>query len=190
MTNIGLVNVDFNDVRSVMMEKGKALMGIGCASGANRASEAAQAAISSPLLEDMDINGAKGILINITAGPTITMTEVREASSIVQAAAHEDADIKWGVVIDESMGDSLSITVIATGFASKPVVLSAGTPKGKIHQGEREVQGRPCRLQQARLHAQKEEKEKEVIRLGMVVDDSELDQELAKFPPFLRKKAD
>jgi cell division protein FtsZ len=191
MTNIGLVNVDFNDVRSVMMEKGKALMGIGCASGANRASEAAQAAISSPLLEDMDINGAKGILINITAGPTITMNEVREASSIVQAAAHEDADIKWGVVIDESMGDSLSITVIATGFASKPVVLSAGTPKGKIHQGEREVQGaavvdysRPAFMRR------KEEKEKEVIRLGMVVDDSVLDQELAKFPPFLRKKAD
>lgn len=96
INNTGLVNVDFNDVKAVMIEKGKALMGIGYGTGENRAAEAAQAAISSPLLEDMDIHGAKGLLINITSGPSITMNEIHEASSLIQAAAHDDANIIWG----------------------------------------------------------------------------------------------
>ncbi len=197
INNTGLVNVDFNDVKAVMIEKGKALMGIGCGSGENRAANAAQAAISSPLLEDMDIHGAKGLLINITGGPSITMNEIHEASSLIQAAAHDDGNIIWGVVIDETMTDQISITVVATGFAGKPIVLSSGMDKGKAHQ-----QNQTTRDQQnasvidytkpafMRRREQKEEKEKEVIKLGMVVDESVLDQDLYNVPTFLRKKAD
>ncbi len=112
----GTINVDFADVRTVMSSMGMALMGIGIKSGENRAMEAARQAISSPLLEDIDIEGATGILINITSGPNITLMEVNEACSIIQEAAHEDANIIFGAVIDEKMGDEIRVTVIATGF--------------------------------------------------------------------------
>jgi cell division protein FtsZ len=112
----GTINVDFADVKTVMASMGRALMGIGIAEGPNRAVEAARQAISSPLLEDIDIEGATGILINITAGEDISLMEVNEACSIVQEAAHEDANIIFGAVIDESMGERIRVTVIATGF--------------------------------------------------------------------------
>ncbi len=112
----GLINVDFADVRTIMTDMGVALMGTGRASGPKRALEAAQAAVSSPLLEDISIEGATGILINITGGPNMTLHEVNEASSLIHAAAHEDANIIFGSVIDERMKDELVITVIATGF--------------------------------------------------------------------------
>ncbi|MGE0171632.1 MAG: cell division protein FtsZ [Oligoflexales bacterium] len=112
----GTINVDFADVKTVMASMGRALMGIGIAEGPNRAVEAARQAISSPLLEDIDIEGATGILINITAGEDISLMEVNEACSIVQEAAHEDANIIFGAVIDESMGAQIRVTVIATGF--------------------------------------------------------------------------
>jgi len=112
----GLVNLDFNDVRTVMSEMGMAFMGIGRSSGENRAVEAARKAISSPLLEDISIDGAKGILINITAGPDLTLFEVNEASTLIQEDAHEEANIIFGAVIDENAGDEVRVTVIATGF--------------------------------------------------------------------------
>lgn len=112
----GRVNVDFADVKTVMSCMGQALMGIGAASGDQRAAEAARMAISSPLLEDIDIEGATGILINITAGSEVTLMEVNEACSIVQEAAHEDANIIFGAVIDETLGGQMRVTVIATGF--------------------------------------------------------------------------
>ena len=112
----GLVNLDFNDVRTVMSEMGMAFMGIGRSSGENRAVEAAQKAISSPLLEDISIDGARGILINITAGPDLTLFEVNEASTLIQEDAHDDANIIFGAVIDENAGDEIRVTVIATGF--------------------------------------------------------------------------
>src|SRR5512136_98069 len=112
----GLINLDFADVRTVMSEMGLALMGTGTASGENRAIEAAQRAISSPLLEDITIAGARGILINITGGPDLTLYEVNEASTLVQEEAHEEANIIFGAVIDESLRDEMRITVIATGF--------------------------------------------------------------------------
>jgi cell division protein FtsZ len=115
----GFINVDFADVRTVMKERGMALMGTGIASGANRAHDAAHKAISSPLLEDISIRGARGILINITSAPDITMEELREICSIVQDEAHEEAIIKWGLVFDESMNDELRITVIATGIGKR-----------------------------------------------------------------------
>ena len=113
----GLVNVDFADVRAVMSEMGMAMMGAGSATGDNRAVEAAEKAISSPLLEDISIHGARGVLINITASPDVTLQEVNEAAELIQAEAHEDANIIWGMVIDPDLQDEVRVTVIATGFA-------------------------------------------------------------------------
>ncbi|BBH51646.1 cell division protein FtsZ [Fluviispira sanaruensis] len=112
----GRVNVDFADVKTIMSEMGMALMGIGDATGPNRAAEAARLAINSPLLEDIDIEGATGILINITGTSTMTLHEISEASTLIQEAAHEDANIIFGAVIDEAMEDRIRVTVIATGF--------------------------------------------------------------------------
>ena len=115
----GLINLDFADVRTIMAEMGIALMGTGVASGENRALEAAQKAISSPLLEDITISGARAVLMNITASSNLGFEEVNEASSLIQKEVHEDANIIWGTAIDDSMGDELRITVIATGINSR-----------------------------------------------------------------------
>ncbi len=112
----GLVNVDFADVRTIMGGQGRALMGMGIAADEGRAMAAAQQAINSPLLEDVTIQGATGILMNITAGPDLKLFEVQEAAALIHEAAHEDCNIIFGAVINESMGDALRITVIATGF--------------------------------------------------------------------------
>src|ERR687894_1583002 len=112
----GLINLDFADVKAIMQGMGLALMGAGRASGEHRAMEATQQAISSPLLEEATIEGAKGVLINITGGPDLTLYEVNEASSIIREAADDDANIIFGAVIDETMRDEMKITVIATGF--------------------------------------------------------------------------
>lgn len=112
----GIINLDFADVRSVMSETGMAMMGTGIASGENRALEAAQKAISSPLLEDISIEGARGLLINITGGENMTLSEINEATTLIQKEAHEDANVIWGMVIDSSMREEIRITVIATGF--------------------------------------------------------------------------
>ncbi len=117
----GLVNVDFADVRTIMAEQGMALMGTGRASGERRAAEAMSAAISSPLLEDISLDGATGLLVNITGGPSLTLHEVDEAVTMAQTAADPDANIIFGSVVDECMGDEVKITVIATGFHQKEV---------------------------------------------------------------------
>lgn len=119
----GLINLDFADIRTVMSSKGIAIMGTGAAKGENRAVEAATAAISSPLLENVKIDGATGIIINVTGGPDLSLYEVNEASTLITEAAHEDAEIIFGAVIDESMGDEVRVTVIATGFDSHDVKL-------------------------------------------------------------------
>jgi cell division protein FtsZ len=111
----GLVNLDFADVRTIMTDAGSALMGIGEAAGENRAAEAARAAVSSPLLET-SIEGATGIILNITGGPDIGLFEVNEAAEIVTSAADQNANVIFGAVIDDSKGDGISVTVIATGF--------------------------------------------------------------------------
>ncbi len=118
ITTSGLINVDFADVKAIMSERGMAMMGIGIAEGERRASEAAQRAISSPLLEEIDISGAKGVLVNITGSSNMTMDEFDEASSIIHEKVHEDANIIIGLVINEEMGDRIKITAIATGFGS------------------------------------------------------------------------
>ncbi len=119
----GLVNVDFADVRTIMEEKGLALMGTGISSGDNRSIEAAQRAIRSPLLEDVSIKGAKGVLMNITASSEMTLEEVESASSLIYKEADENANIIWGTVIDDTMGDEMMITVIATGIKQDGIPL-------------------------------------------------------------------
>lgn len=111
----GLINLDFADVRTIISGAGSALMGIGVATGENRAIEAARAAIGSPLLET-SINGARGVLLNVKGGADVSLFEANEAAQVVAAAASEDANIIFGTVVDESMGDAISVTVIATGF--------------------------------------------------------------------------
>jgi len=147
----GLINLDFADVRTVMAEMGLALMGAASASGENRAVEAAQKAISSPLLEDISIHGARGVLINITGGPDLCLYEVNEAATMIQEEAHDDANIIFGAVIDERMKDEIRITVIATGFGEKEErkpVLGAVT-----------------------YNANKDTRGKKVVHLGTIVDD-------------------
>ncbi|OGQ84295.1 MAG: cell division protein FtsZ [Deltaproteobacteria bacterium RIFOXYA12_FULL_58_15] len=112
----GIVNVDFADVRTIMTDQGMALMGTGQASGEGRAVAAATQAIASPLLEEISIDGATGVLINVTGGPDITLHEINAASALIHEAADEDANIIFGAVVDEAMGDAMKVTVIATGF--------------------------------------------------------------------------
>ncbi len=127
----GLVNVDFADVRAVMSEMGMAMMGSGEGSGENRAIEASEKAISSPLLEDISIHGARGILINVTAGPDVTLQEINEAAELIHSEAHEDANIIWGMVIDPELGDLVRVTVIATGFGDREV--TRAIPTASLH---------------------------------------------------------
>ncbi|MBL7073890.1 cell division protein FtsZ [candidate division KSB1 bacterium] len=112
----GMINLDFADVRTVMAEMGDALMGVGVANGENRAMEAAHQAISSPLLEDVSIAGARGLLINITGGVDMTLYDVNDATSVIYEAAGDEANVIFGAVIDESIKDEIRVTVIATGF--------------------------------------------------------------------------
>ncbi len=147
----GLVNLDFADVRTIMTDAGSALMGIGSASGENRAAEAARAAVSSPLLE-ASIEGATGILLNITGGSDIGLFEVNEAAEVVTSAADANANVIFGAVIDESKGDEVAVTVIATGFGGErarrrrrpeaPSILSdepAAGPRDEKFEGTEEV---------------------------------------------------
>ncbi len=115
----GIINRDFADIRTIMAGMGYAIMGTATGTGPNRAVEAARAAISSPLLENTSIDGARGILINISGSSNLLLSEVNEASSVIQAAAHEDANIIFGAVLNEDMGDQVKITVIATGFRAE-----------------------------------------------------------------------
>ena len=127
----GLINLDFADVRTIMAQMGMALMGTGLASGENRSQEAAQTAICSPLLEDVSIKGARGILVNITADSGVTLNEVNEALTLIQKEADDEANIIFGVVLDDAVGDELRVTVIATGFGSAEE--NAARHLGQVH---------------------------------------------------------
>lgn len=116
ITQSGIVNVDFADVKTVMSHMGRALMGTGVAKGQNRARLAAEMAVTSPLLDDISVEGATGVLINIVGGPDLKMKEIQEAASLVQEQAHEDANIIFGASIDDTLGENVKVTVIATGF--------------------------------------------------------------------------
>src|SRR5947208_2392167 len=128
----GLINLDFADVKTIMSGMGLAMMGTGIAEGPDRAMEAARRAISSPLLEGASVNGSRGVIINVTGGPDLSLVEVSEASLIVQEAAHEDANIIFGAVVDPALKGKVKITVIATGFgaaaATRPAAATVQTP--------------------------------------------------------------
>ena len=132
ITQNGIVNVDFADVKTVMSQMGRALMGTGVAKGQNRARLAAEMAVTSPLLDDISVEGATGVLINIVGGPDLKMKEIQEAASLVQEQAHEDANIIFGASIDETLGENVKVTVIATGFDSAerdiPIEVAAARP--------------------------------------------------------------
>jgi cell division protein FtsZ len=139
----GLVNLDFADVKAVMSNRGNALMGTGRATGTGRALEAAQAAVSSPLLEDVSISGAEGVLVNITGGRDLTLHEVNEAANVVVNAAGEDANVIFGAVIDPNMDGEIMITVIATGFGHDAPRVRA--EKGRGAEGEEYRRPQPWR---------------------------------------------
>jgi cell division protein FtsZ len=142
----GLVNLDFADVRTIMNEAGSALMGIGAASGENRATEAARAAVSSPLLES-SIEGATGILLNVTGGPDIGLFEVNEAAQVVTSAADQNANVIFGAVIDEALSDEVRVTVIATGFGPSRVRRRRRTEEPVETRQEAEAQREPERFE-------------------------------------------
>ncbi len=189
----GYVNVDFADVRTVMSEMGMALMGTGVGRGDRRALEAVQMAIANPLLEDVSISGAKGILMNITASSsTLTMEEVDQAASLIHSEAHEDANIIFGTVFDEGLDDEIRVTVIATGIGME------STP----HQPKEEVVT-PIEIARRKKAeepepAQAEEKQTvlpkkikgPVTHIQNTTGFDDLDEEMLEIPTFLRKKAD
>jgi cell division protein FtsZ len=135
----GLINLDFADVKTIMSGMGLAIMGTGMSEGEGRAMAAANAAISSPLLEDASVKGARGVIINVTGGPDLSLIEVSEASAVIQEAAHEDANIIFGAVVDAKMEGKVKITVIATGFdrkveaAAKPAAAPASLTPVDLH---------------------------------------------------------
>jgi cell division protein FtsZ len=134
ITQNGIVNVDFADVKTVMSNMGRALMGTGVAKGANRARLAAEMAVTSPLLDDISVEGATGVLINIVGGADLKMREIQEAASMVQEQAHEDANIIFGASIDDTLGENVKVTVIATGFDAqdRDVALEASAARASL----------------------------------------------------------
>jgi cell division protein FtsZ len=178
----GLINLDFADVKNIMSEMGLALMGTGSASGENRAIEAAQKAISSPLLEDNTIQGAHGVLLNITGGPDMTLHEINEASSLIQKEAHEDANIIFGTVIDKDMADEIRITVIATGFEDAAQKRQGIPSISRMGGFRREDLSTPAYLR----NKDKAPEGTNVVKLG-TIDDDNPDLEI---PTFLRRQAD
>lgn len=179
----GLINLDFADVKTIMSDMGLALMGTGTASGEGRAVEAAQRAISSPLLEDNSIQGARGVLLNITGSPDMTLFEVNEASTLVQEETHEDANIIFGTVIDENMGEDLRVTVIATGFDNGGVARRKERPSMSSvtsFKKEKEDLSTPAYIRRK----EGVEKPPVVIKMGMISDDDGFDFDT---PAFLRK---
>ncbi len=181
----GLINLDFADVRTIMSEMGMALMGTGIACGNDRAAVAAQQAISSPLLEDVNINGAKGVLMNITCGLDLTIDEVQEASSLIQNEAHDDANIIWGTVLDQSAGDELRVTVIATGIGEVNVrpQPDLGVIQGTRRDDDLEI---PTFIRRSR----KSEAGGSELSRPMSYKDLPIDEDELDIPTFLRRQAD
>ncbi|MDY7032120.1 MAG: cell division protein FtsZ [Thermodesulfobacteriota bacterium] len=183
----GLINLDFADVKTIMSEKGMALMGTGTASGGNRAVEAAQHAISSPLLQDLSVEGAQGLLINITGGPDLSLFEINEASTLIQEQAHEDANIIFGAVINDTMEEEVRVTVIATGFNGS--VNEVGTELKDISSFTQFTSKVKKEDQDIPTYIRKDYGDREVIRLGRIIPDCLEDEDEYEIPTFLRRQA-
>ena len=187
----GLVNVDFADVRAVMSEMGMAMMGTGESSGDNRAIEAAEKAISSPLLEDISIHGARGVLINVTASPDVTLQEVNEAAELIHSEAAEDANIIWGMVIDPNLDDKVRVTVIATGFGDEKALTSETVVSSTTATAVTSALSTSGLDIPAFARKQQPAGASEVIKLKKLsVLSSSEDEEKFEIPTFLRKQAE
>ena len=186
----GLMNLDFADVKTVMSVRGMAMMGIGIGSGDNRAADAVNSAISSPLLEDNDISGAKGVLVNITGSKlSITMEDYNTVNRIVHEKVHEDANIKIGVVEDEEMVDSIKVTVIATGFGDRfDVEKGRDFRKNSLSLADKHV-AIPGSLDRPTFQRDREKTEN-VTRIRPAVSFIEDDEDQYDIPTFLRKSVD
>lgn len=186
ITRPGLINVDFADVRTVMSEMGMAMMGAGISRGEARARVAAEAAISSPLLEDVNIAGARGILVNVTAGPDLTIGEFDEVGNIVKSMASDDATVVVGTVIDPNIGDELRVTLVATGLGHGKAMQS-GKPEMQVVAGGKMGRGEAASAAEApaaaRVAAQ-------AGRRGAISKSGDYDQDYLDIPAFLRKQAD
>ena len=185
ITREGMINVDFADVRTVMSEMGMAMMGTGRASGENRAAEAARLAVSSPLLEDVDLAGARGVLVNITAGLDMSIGEFEEVGNTIKEFASEDATVVVGTVIDPDMTDELRVTVVATGLGvaraavSKPVETTAAAPQIEIVKKPVDIDyDEPTVLRNGRNNEQKQ------------VANGDVNMDYLDIPAFLRRQAD
>jgi cell division protein FtsZ len=192
ITTTGHVNVDFADVRTVMSHTGRAVMGMGVSRGTNRAIEAAQKAICSPLLEEGSVEGARGVLLNITGGPNMSLHEIEEAASIIQQAADPEANIIVGQVINPDMGDDLVVTVIATGFErdDQPTPVGAAARTGRAAQPGMNAVGaavadRPHKDLDRPTYLRRMGDQRESMQRLAVIADDEWD-----VPTFLRKQTD
>jgi cell division protein FtsZ len=194
----GLINLDFADVRTIMQSKGMALMGTGSAIGEGRVEEATRMAVSSPLLEDVSIAGARGVLINVTGPSSLGLAEINDAVSIIQNEAHEDANIIFGAVIDEEMGEAVCVTVIATGFGQEQGECAndglgaAGLTDAAASRREAARTYIPPdpRDLQAPAFIRRSKREKNARRLAVVDDFACESEEDLDIPTFLRKQAD
>ena len=193
ITTTGHVNVDFADVRTVMSHTGRAVMGMGVSRGTNRAIEAAQKAICSPLLEEGSVEGARGVLLNISGGPNMSLHEIEEAASIIQQAADPEANIIVGQVINPDMGDDLVVTVIATGFERDEQPMPVGVAAARSvraaqpgsHAVGAAVADRPHKDLDRPTYLRRLGDQREVIERLAVAADDEWD-----VPTFLRKQTD
>ncbi|OGY42621.1 MAG: cell division protein FtsZ [Candidatus Buchananbacteria bacterium RBG_13_36_9] len=184
----GLINVDFADVKSIMKDQGTALMGIGQASGENRAVEAAKAAISSPLLE-LSMEGAKGVLFIISGGTDLSMHEVHEAANIITSSAESDAKIIFGAIIDESLGDQIKLTVIATGF--EPKAIKNREAEAKVFTPKEKPSYKPSQFLKEENEKEEEKSKKrakEDYKMAATTKIEEAPEEDLDIPAFIRKK--
>lgn len=184
ITTHGMINVDFADVKAAMSERGMAMMGIGMAEGENRATEAARQAISSPLLEEIDISGAKGVLVNISGSSGMTMDDYQEVANIIHEKVHEDANIFIGLVINEELGEKIQVTAIATGFGNS--FDKSRRPAADLGQAPAFGSGQKDLDIPTILRRQQQDKPRS-MRIGMSAGASDDEYDI---PTFLRKRVD
>lgn len=187
----GMINVDFADVRTVMSEMGMAMMGSGSSAGDNRAREAAEAAIRSPLLEDVDLEGARGILVNITAGMDLTLGEFTEVGDTIEEFASSDATVVVGTVIDPDMADELRVTVVATGLGvSEAMRAATPVPPAKVVDNTRTSDGTPNYAVLDKPTIMRANANKAASNAQPNLDPRDRDMEYLDIPAFLRRQAD